>query len=146
MKNVKKTIILVILFTSILLACLIMSFSGIYTAKTEKDYRCFKLLEWHEQIEQYIDKNNANPKSLYEVAVSGDEIFPYLKVTQLQPIDFVETGDKLTDPNYFNNIVEYEILTGMNRWYIIELKHGEKYTKKMMIDQNSNIYVLTSLK
>ncbi|MEN6309545.1 MAG: hypothetical protein ABFD91_17495 [Anaerohalosphaeraceae bacterium] len=141
----KKTkIVLMIGLLLIISVVMIQLFDGLITPFGEIRQRKRYLEKWNQNVERYVNESGNIPESLFEVAIFNDELFSYTRF--IISDDFEKNYDLLCNPNYFKEFVEYKLYVADQDWYIVELKPGKLYKRKMFIDRKGDIYCSREMK
>lgn len=116
---------------------------GGMTWRRERSSRKHKLEDWHWWINEFVQKNERLPETLYEVITIGEGACPSFQVSPSHNIRYSAQQELLfSDPNQFYKIVEYRLATYEDGWLVVELKHGKRFRHKMGIDQDGKTYEL----
>ena len=142
----KFIILATTLLVCFLLIMLLVSKLSVLDKWSERSIRETKLIRWVKRIEQFYSVNNRLPTSLYEATWFNDFPSVKFKVRISDEILNESEREKLRDPNIFQEETEYALLAYLKGWYVIELKPGKYWKKRLMIDQDGKIYELREIK
>jgi hypothetical protein len=114
---------------------------GRITRRTELIVRKAKLRFWHDEVNLFLQREGRLPESLLHLNIRT----AYLKVSVPQDFDYDKNYDLMNEPNQLLNEIEYSLAVCTNGWIVMELKPGERYPYRLMIEQDGTISAIREI-